>query len=59
MLDTKNGVIYKPTTSVTASIFNWLKKHQSTLEGSSAYEDMKEVYETLEFDFGKKEKLVG
>lgn len=59
MLETKSGVIYGPTTEATLSIFEWLKKHQTTLEGSRAYEDMKEVYETLEFDFGQKEKLVG
>lgn len=59
MLETKSGVIYGPTTNVTASIFEWLKKHQATLEGSRAYEDMKEIYETLEFDFGQKERLVG
>lgn len=59
VLETKNGLIYEPTSSVNKSIFEWLKKHQATLEGSRAYEDMKEIYETLEYDFGQKEKLVG
>lgn len=59
MLETKSGVIYEPTTSLSKSVFEWLKKHQSTLEGSRAYEDMKDIYESLEFDFGQKEKLVG
>ncbi|MBY0122190.1 hypothetical protein [Bacillus sp. S/N-304-OC-R1] len=59
MFETKSGVIYEPTTSVSQSVFDWLKNHQSTLEGSRAYEDMKEIYETLEYDFGQKEKLVG
>lgn len=59
MLETKSGIIYGPTTTATASLFEWLKNHQVTLEGSRAYEDMKEVYETLDYDFGQKEKLVG
>ncbi|PTY84527.1 hypothetical protein B5V91_13290 [Heyndrickxia sporothermodurans] len=59
MFDTKDGPIYEPTTSVTESIYKWLKKHQATLDGSRAYEEMKEIYETLDFDFRQNKRHVG
>ncbi|MGE8207740.1 hypothetical protein ACQKP0_25040 [Heyndrickxia sp. NPDC080065] len=59
MIETKNGPIYEPTTSVSESVFNSLKKYQETLGGSRAYEDMKDIYETLEYDFGQNKRHVG
>lgn len=56
MINTKSGVIYEPTTPVSQAVYYWLKRHQHTLDGSRAYEEMVELYEVLEYDFGRKSK---
>jgi len=53
MIETKNGRIYEPTVDLTQSIYTWLRKYRDTLEGSRAYEDIKDIYEAFEFDYGR------
>lgn len=53
MIDTKHGLILEPTAPEARSLYTWLKKYQPSLDGSPAYEEMVEVYETLEFDLNE------
>ena len=53
MLQTKTGIIYEPVFPETRPLYNWLKKHQRTLEGSVAYEEIKEAYEAMEFELAE------
>lgn len=48
--DTPNGPVFEPENPMLRSFYEALKKHAPSLAGSRAFEDMKEVYEALEFD---------
>jgi len=48
--DTKKGTVYPPENQMLNSFYEVLKKHAPSLDGSRAFEDMKEVYEALEYD---------
>lgn len=47
--------LYEPNCPMLWSFYKALKKHEKSLKGSPAYEDFKEIYETLDFDL-KEEK---
>lgn len=53
VLETKAGSIYEPVFPETRPWYNWLKKHQKSLEGSVAYEEIKEAYEAREFELAE------
>jgi hypothetical protein len=57
-LDTKQGLIYEPRKSEAVPIFNWLHRYQEALDGSDAYNQMIEIYESLEFDLSEKKRPV-
>jgi hypothetical protein len=57
-IDTKRGLIHEPKNAETAPIFNWLYRYQAALDGSDAYNQMIEIYESLEMDLGVKKRPV-
>jgi hypothetical protein len=57
-LDTKQGLIYEPKNPEAVPIFNWLYRYQDALDGSDAYNQMIEIYESLEFDLSEKKRPV-
>lgn len=56
MIDSKRRLILEPRAVETSSLYDWLKKYQSTLDGSPAYEDLIEVYEALDFYLSNQER---
>jgi hypothetical protein len=48
--DTKNGIVYAPDNQSLNGLYELIKKHQDTLGNSRFYEDLIDVYETLDFD---------
>lgn len=48
--ETKNGPVYRPSNQILNSLYEVLKKHAPSLEGSRVFDDLVEVYETLDFD---------
>lgn len=53
--DTKKGPVYEPKNPVLRSLYEVLKKNEPVLGGSRLFEDLVDVYETLDFDL-KEEK---
>lgn len=51
----KKGAIFSPEDSKLMPLYNLLEKYQKSLDGSEFYEEMVEVYESLETDL-KEEK---
>lgn len=54
--NTKNGPVYEPENAELRSFYNVIKKHSETLDGSPIFEDLVEVYSTLELDL-KEDKV--
>jgi len=48
--DSKNGTVYEPGNPILKSFYEALKKHEPSISGSRFFEDLKEVYETLDQD---------
>ncbi|WP_157805751.1 hypothetical protein [Bacillus sp. mrc49] len=46
--ETKKNTVFSPANPKLESLYNWLEKHESTLGGSHSYDDLIEIYETLE-----------
>jgi hypothetical protein len=57
-LDTKQGHIHEPRNPEAVPIFKWLHRYQEALDGSDAYNQMIEIYESLEFDLSEKKRPV-
>jgi hypothetical protein len=57
-IDTKQGLIYEPKNPEAIPIFNWLHRYQEALDGSDAYNQMIEIYESLEVDLSEKKRHV-
>ncbi|MBT2615298.1 MULTISPECIES: hypothetical protein [unclassified Bacillus (in: firmicutes)] len=53
--DTKKSTVFSPANPQLESLYNWLEKHESTLGGSHSYDDLIEIYESLENEL-KEEK---
>lgn len=48
-IDTKErGFVYEPINPVNLLLYQFLEKHQSTLDGSRMYDDLIDVYLNLE-----------
>lgn len=56
MFETKTGPVYEPRFSENKWKYEWLKKYRAALDGSEAYEEMKEGYEYSEFILTEQEK---
>lgn len=54
--DTKNGHVYEPDNRVLLSFYETLKKLAPTLNGSPVFDDLVDVYETLDFDLKEDKK---
>lgn len=50
MFETKKGPVYEPINPELQSLYEVLKKNALVLDGSRVFEDLVEVYETLEMD---------
>ncbi|WP_430482778.1 hypothetical protein [Rossellomorea marisflavi] len=48
--DTDKGIVWAPMNPLLESFYNHLAAHQSVLGNSRFYEDLIEIYETLEHD---------
>lgn len=49
-IDTKNGPVWEPENPANKPLYELLAKHQPILDGSSLFEDLVEVYESLEMN---------
>ncbi|WP_102274059.1 hypothetical protein [Cytobacillus massiliigabonensis] len=54
--DTKKGAVFEPTNPELKSFYEVLKKNAPVLDGSRVFEDLVEVYESLDFDL-REEKV--
>ncbi|MDF2791331.1 MAG: hypothetical protein K0S80_4433 [Neobacillus sp.] len=50
MFDTKKGPVYEPDHPALNGMYELLKKHADTLSGSRLYEDLVDVYESINMD---------
>lgn len=51
-IDTKyRGPIYEPLNPLNKPLHDTLKKHQTSMDGSSFYDDLIDVYENQELDY--------
>ena len=54
--DTKNGPVYEPENQLLNGLYQVLKKHAPTIEGSPLFEELLAVYEALEVDLKEENK---
>jgi len=48
--ETKNGPVYEPGNQVLNGMYKLLEKHAPSLSGSRLFEDLVDVYESLNMD---------
>ncbi len=48
--NTKNGAVFEPKNPMLAGLYKLLEKHEPSLSGSRVFDDLVEVYETLDND---------
>ena len=58
MFDTKKGPVYEPVNPALKGLFEVLKKNAPALDGSRVFEDLVDVYESLNMDL-KEGKIHG
>ncbi|MFI8492192.1 hypothetical protein ACIGC1_04665 [Peribacillus butanolivorans] len=46
--ETKKNTVFSPANPKLENLYNLLKKHEPTLGGSHFYDDLIEIYESLE-----------
>lgn len=52
---TKKNTVFSPANPKLEILYNWLEKHESTLGGSHSYNDLIEIYESLESELKEEE----
>lgn len=48
--NTKKGPVYEPENTELRSLYDVIKKHAISLDGSPVFEELVEVYKTLDVD---------
>ncbi|MEI5909423.1 hypothetical protein WAK64_20555 [Bacillus spongiae] len=46
----KNGMTFEPTHSILQDLYKHIEKYNSVLGGSRFYDDLIDIYETIDFD---------
>lgn len=55
--ETKEGNVWEPECPMLKSFYETLKKHEPTIGGSRLFEELKEVYETLDRDLKEEDSV--
>lgn len=54
--ETKKNTVFSPGNPILENLYNMLEKHEPALGGSHFYEDLIEVYETLDSQLKEENK---